>query len=59
MSGTRFPTPDNWLQCHGCQHFFTDAEIAAEDQSHQWCVDCHREWAATLSANSGAEGWEQ
>jgi hypothetical protein len=59
MSGTRFPTRDNWLLCHGCSRYFTEADIAAEDQSHQWCIECHRDHAARASAWDGAEGYEQ
>lgn len=59
MSGTDFPTADNWLLCHGCNLYFSESEIDTEDQNHQWCIECHRDWAAKQSAYDGAEGWER
>ena len=59
MSGTNFPTDDNWLLCHGCNLYFSESEIDCEDQSHQWCAECHREWVARQAAYDGAEGWER
>lgn len=38
--GTGLPTDDNWLQCHGCSLYYSEADIGAEDQTHQWCKGC-------------------
>ena len=59
MSGTDFPTDDNWLLCSGCSRYFAERDISTEDQNHQWCIECHRDWATKLSANSGVEGCDE